>query len=96
MMRILFEYVLPLIAPFVVYFGWAWISAKRAAAVGKQAPDWREGPWFWLTVVGIVLLIAAMIWTALMGGVAPGEYHPPVYKDGQIVPGHVTPANPGR
>lgn len=96
MTRILFEYVLPLLAPFVVYFGWAWIAAKRAAAAGKEAPDWREGPWFWLAVVGIVLVIAGLIWTALVGGQAPGVYHPPVYKDGKVVPGYVTPADPGR
>ena len=27
MIRILFEYILPLIAPFLVYFGWIWFAA---------------------------------------------------------------------
>jgi hypothetical protein len=91
MIRILFEYILPLIAPFLVYFGWVWFAARRAAAEGKSAPDWRQGPWYWLAAVGLVLFVGALVLTALTGGEPPGGvYHPPVLgKDGKVIPGHI-------
>ena len=91
MIRVFFEYVLPLIAPFLVYFGWAWIAVRNAEKTGAAAPDWRRGPWVWLAGAGLVLFMAALVATALTGGEpAGGEYHPPVLgPDGKIVPGHV-------
>ncbi|MEK7820311.1 MAG: hypothetical protein AAB543_04305 [Pseudomonadota bacterium] len=90
MIRILFEYILPLIAPFLVYFGWVWVAARTAEKTGGAAPDWRQGPWLWLGGAGIVLLMAALVATAWLGGEPTGGiYHPPTLdKDGRIVPGH--------
>lgn len=90
MIRILLEYILPLIAPFVVYFGWVWFAARRAAKAGTATPDWRQGPWFWLASAGLVFFVAALVVTALTGGEEPGGvYHPPVLgKDGRVIPGH--------
>ncbi|MEK7245449.1 MAG: hypothetical protein AAB223_05470 [Pseudomonadota bacterium] len=91
MIRILFEYLLPLIAPFVVYFGWVWFAARHAAEQGKSAPDWRQGPWYWLAAAGLVLFAGALVATALTGGEPPGGvYRPPALgKDGRVIPGHI-------
>jgi len=91
MIRVLFEYILPLIAPFLVYFGWIWFAAQRAAKEGKAAPDWRRGPWYWLAAAGLTLFVAALVLTALTGGEKPGGvYHPPALgPDGKVIPGHI-------
>ena len=91
MIRILFEYILPLIAPFVVYFGWGWFAARRAAEAGTAAPDWRQGPWYWLAAAGLVLFVGALVATALTGGEQPGGvYRPPALgQDGRVIPGHI-------
>ena len=90
MIRILFEYILPLIAPFVIYFGWIWYAVHKAEKTGTAAPDWRQGPWYWLASAGVVLFVAALVATALTGGEEPGGiYHPPrLGEDGRVIPGH--------
>jgi hypothetical protein len=82
MIRVVLEYVLPVLAPFAVYFGWMWLVERRA--------DWREAPWFWLVAASIALLVATLAYVALSSGEKPnGVYHPPVLKDGKVVPGHI-------
>ncbi|MBM3565828.1 MAG: hypothetical protein FJX42_06935 [Alphaproteobacteria bacterium] len=90
MIRIFFEYVLPLIAPFLFYFGWVWMAARRAEETGGAAPDWRKGPWIGLGAAGLVLLMIALVATAWLGGEpAGGVYRAPALdKDGRIVPGY--------
>ena len=91
MIRLFFEYLLPLVTPFLVYFGWVWVAARHAEKTGGQAPDWRQGPWLWLGSAGLALLMALLVAGALTGGhPAGGIYHPPMLgPDGKIVPGHV-------
>jgi len=82
MIRILFEYVVPVLVPFAVYFGWTWLVGHRAGL--------REAPWFWLSAASLVLLTASLVAMALTTGETPdGVYHPPVYKNGKIIPGHI-------
>lgn len=90
MIRILFEFILPLVAPFIVYFGWVWFAARRAETRGAAAPDWRQGPWYWLAAAGLVLVVVVLVATALTGGEKPGGiYYPPALgPDGKVVPGH--------
>lgn len=84
-MRIFLQYILPLIAPFAVYLAWYAFSNRGG---GKKVPHWEEGPWFWLFVTGSVLVLIGMGIVALIGGGEPGAvYHPPVMKDGKVVPG---------
>jgi hypothetical protein len=104
MIRILLEYVVPVLAPFAVYFGWMWFANRRAAAGQAKAGAANETgagvetrmaapgevPWFWLSAASLVLLTATLVAVALTTGEKPnGVYHPPVYKDGKVIPGHI-------
>ncbi len=50
----------------------------------------REGPWFWLVLAGLALMIAALVTTAPLEGHEPGGvYQAPHYLEGEIVPGRM-------
>jgi hypothetical protein len=95
MIRILLEFLLPLVLPTLVYAGWMALEKRRAERLGKgEAPSWREAPWVWLSLAGVVLAALLLFGLALMRdtGNAKGQYVPPrMEKDGRIVPGHVEP-----
>jgi hypothetical protein len=90
MARFLIEYCLPLLLPSLLYLAWiAW--RRRAAAAGRaaSAPEWTEGPWFWLALAGIGLSLAAFLATAILWGHVPtADYRPPQLIKGVVVPGH--------
>ena len=53
-------------------------------------PYWTQGPWLWVLVGTLILLIVGLIGFATPNGVEPGKkYVPPTMVDGEIVPGHV-------
>jgi 4-amino-4-deoxy-L-arabinose transferase-like glycosyltransferase len=80
-MRILLHYVLPLVLPAALYFGWVLIAKRKKISL-------QDGPWFWLIVAGFTLLAGVLGYVALTGGSEPGgTYHPPRVEDGKIVPG---------
>ena len=90
-MRILIHYILPLLLPTLVYFGWAWIASGRK----KEEPE--EGdphagaspPWFWLIVSGFAILVAFLGLTyTYQGGDPDSKYIPPRFENGEIIPGH--------
>lgn len=84
-MRVILQYLVPLITPFAVYLAWYYFSNRDG---GKKVPHWEDGPWFWLFTAGGVLVLIVMGIIALTGGGEPGDvYHPPVLKDGKVVPG---------
>lgn len=90
MIRILIEYVLPLLLPSLLYVAWWNLYGRRAAAAGGTPALLREGPWFWLILAGLGLAAAALIAGALMGGSEPGgTYIPPRLEDGRVIPGRV-------
>ena len=92
MLRVLFEYIVPMALPTAVYLLWLAWQRRRAAGAGTRVPDWQEGPWLWLIGAGLALTIAAMVATALYAGYAPGSHYvPAATKDGRIVPGHFEP-----
>jgi hypothetical protein len=73
--------------PFLLFFLWAWIARRRAAA--GQVPL-QQTPWITLTIVGLVLSIAALFVTGLDQGITKdGVYVAPTVVNGVIVPGHV-------
>ena len=50
---------------------------------------WTQGPWLWVIVGTLILLIIGLISFATSNGVEPGQtYVPPTMVDGEIVPGH--------
>ncbi len=69
MRNILLHYVLPFVAPFVVYVIWlAWARRKARAAGAGAAPEWRDAPWTWLIIAGLGLVIGGFIALALTLG----------------------------
>lgn len=88
MIRVLLEYLLPLVLPIAVYLVWGWITGKRRRTA-EEPPRWYEGPWFWLLVAGFVMMVTVMTIGAIVEGVSPDRvYVPPHVENGQIVPGH--------
>ncbi|MGH6895538.1 MAG: DUF6111 family protein [Geminicoccaceae bacterium] len=84
MLRVLLQYLLPLLLPFLVY------AAYVALARGRL-PDWLglDGRhWLMLGGTGIVLLAISLVTWSLLTGSPPGEtYIPPRFEDGRVVPG---------
>ncbi len=55
----------------------------------SHRPQWTQGPWPWVLVGTLILLIIGLIGFAAPNGVEPGQkYVPPTMVDGEIVPGH--------
>ncbi len=84
MIRIIFTYLLPLIAPFLIYGIYVRLSHR------PHPEDALQTPWFWLIVTGLVLIIVALVATGLLTGSDPsGTYIPPRLEGGRIVPSEV-------
>ncbi len=84
-MRIFLHIFLPLITPLVLYSIWAKIDANRK---GQGLPDWEEGHWFWVLIIGFALTAASLIFLTTLGDDIGGLYQSPRIEDGQVVPGH--------
>ena len=84
MLRVLLQYLLPLLLPFLVY------AAYVALAQGRM-PDWlglSERQWIALSGTGVALMVISLVTWSLLSGAPPGEtYVPPRFEDGRIVPG---------
>jgi hypothetical protein len=94
MVRILFEYLLPLLLPTAIYALWLARERRRAVTAGTAARAWQDGPWFWLALGGIALTAAVFVATALVEGYQPGSrYTPAQMENGKIVPGEFNKQN---
>ena len=91
--RVLFLFVVPLVAPAVVYVLWRTFAPRRAGgSEAIQAGQWERLPWPWLSVVGVMLLMITLGWMAMFEGGAPdARYQPPRMIDGRIEPGRMSP-----
>ena len=98
MLRVLFLFVAPLVAPTVVYILWRTFAPRRAGgSEAIQAGQWERLPWLWLSVVGVVLLVITLGWLAMIDGGAPdARYQPPRLIDGRIEPGRMISPRGGR
>ncbi len=87
MVRFLLHYLLPLLAPTVVYILWLWYARRRARKSGDTEPAFTKGGLFWSIIAGSILLVGSLIVFAVSGGVAPdsGVYQAPRLEDGKIV-----------
>jgi len=84
MLRVLLQYLLPLLLPFLVY------AAYVALAQGRL-PDWlglSDRQWIALGGTGVALTLISLVSWSLLTGSPPDEtYIPPRFEDGRIVPG---------
>jgi hypothetical protein len=83
MARLIIQYLLPLLLPFLLYLGYASLTREKRAG-------WLDDlPWIPLSIAGLVLLAATLTTWSLLSGAAPDTvYVPPHMEDGRIVPGH--------
>lgn len=88
-MRFFLTYVVPLVLPTALYFAWAQWRAKKFRQAGIDVGP-VPVPWVVLAGLGVALLAIVLGTMALTGGSAiDGDYVPPRFQDGKIVPGHV-------
>jgi hypothetical protein len=84
MLRVLLQYLLPLLLPFLAY------AAYVALAQGRL-PDWltlSDRQWLMLGGAGVALMAISLVsWTLLSGSPPEETYVPPHLEDGRIVPG---------
>lgn len=81
-MRAVFEVLVPLLLPALVYWLYLRIQEKRGIGV-------REVPLSWLAVLGVLLLVISLGAGWLAGKEPPsGKYIPPSVVNGVVVPGH--------
>lgn len=88
MRRMLLNYLLPIVLPFVIYGVWLTYARYRARMAGHDGmPEWRDAPWTWLMVAGAVLVSLSLATLAFVdGSPTDKKYIPPQYIDGVIVP----------
>ena len=96
MSRILFQIILPLIAPFAIYALWLWYARKRAETTGDEPPAFTRGSAFWAIIIGFFLMVGSLMWVAATGGVPAGSgvYEAPRLEDGKITEPSYTPKHP--
>ena len=90
MTRALFQYLLPIVLPTAIFVAWLAFTHSRGGEDRDFLDRLRAGPWFWLTIAGLLLMIAGLVHTGLNQGPNPGGlYVAPHVEGGRIVPGHV-------
>lgn len=94
-MRAVIENLILFFIPSLLYFGWLILARPNTL---KKSPDEsldalrliNEAPLFWLGLAGLFLIVVVLVSFGSSSGGKPGQhYHPPVYKDGHIVPGNI-------
>lgn len=90
MSRMLLQFLLPLLLPAAVYFGWLWLANRTGKGQAGESMQLQEGLWFWLVAAGLALMVGGLVFTALIGqGHVEGTYEPPRFEGGRVVPGTV-------
>ena len=85
MLRVLLT-ILPLLLPTALYL--LWVTTLRPAR--NDAIFWRALPWIWLAGAGVALLaVVLFVVTVHFGTPQEGNYVPPRWENGHIVPGHM-------
>ena len=86
-MRGFLQAVIPFLAPFLLYFAWAWLARRQALA------DPRAVPWIGLSAAGLALSAGALLWFAETSSLpAEGRYEPARIEGGRIIDGGTRPA----
>ncbi len=90
MSRMLLQFLLQLLLPAAVYFGWLWLANRTGKGQAGGSMQLQEGLWFWLVAAGLALMVGGLVFTALIGqGHVEGTYEPPRFEGGRVVPGTV-------
>ncbi|SDR34025.1 DUF6111 family protein [Pseudovibrio sp. Tun.PSC04-5.I4] len=83
MIRMLLTHGLLFFVPFIAYA--VWVMTVRKA---KEDKRFRDGPLLWLSIIGIVFVIASLVLLAEVSRAPLGsQYRPAQVIDGEFVPG---------
>lgn len=89
MIRMVLERVVLFLLPFALFAAYVMVAHRWR---GVRAP---ATPWMWLTVTGLLLVIASFLYVGFtQGETTQGIYVAPQLVDGKVVPGHVDPNPP--
>ncbi|HIJ62450.1 MAG TPA: hypothetical protein HPQ04_07130 [Rhodospirillaceae bacterium] len=91
-MRILIEYILPVVLPTVLWLAWLVYAQGRAKgqAKGQENLDWQAVPWTWLLAAGLALAMVIATGLTLTEGYRTGGYHPAAIDEhGRMIPGRI-------
>lgn len=85
--------VLPLIAPFLIWWLYLLLARYRARKANEpDPPGWARAPWLAILLSAVFLLAASLLWFhAHRGEEAWGDYQAPYLEDGEIVPSQTEP-----
>ena len=83
-MRMFLHVILPLFLPIILYAVWSKFNAKRQ---GKDLPNWEEGHWFWIIILGFIFTAGSLIYLSTLGNNIDQKYQSPTIQNGRIVPG---------
>lgn len=91
MRRLLLNYLLPLLLPFIAYGAWVMLVRWRTRRAGETGgPEWRDAPWTWLFIAGLGLMVIGFAVFGHLGRSPPDSaYTPARVIDGEIVPGRM-------
>lgn len=94
MWRAVVEAAGPFLIPFALYALWlaAMKRADPAAAGGEDAGQARAHPWVLLSIAGLILAFAVLVFTSTRERMATGSHYAPArIEDGRILPGGPAP-----
>ena len=87
MLRVVIENLILFLLPTVLYVAFVMLRRRGRPNSSPQA-ILDEAPIVWLIAVGALMMMAGLAYFATTDGGKPGEgYSPPVYRDGEIIPG---------
>ena len=91
-MRLLFEIVLPILLPALLYLGYLRVERRQAEARGDPAslPWWATTPWISLALAGVLLAAALLSLVVLHSGQPVGGVYVPAHmENGTLIPGQI-------
>lgn len=89
MIKSLLFYIGLLLLPSAVYLAWLFVFRRPAAKAGGWL-SFREGPWVWLLMGGLAMVVISLVYLGLTSGYdIEGTYMPPRYEEGELLPAEV-------
>jgi O-antigen/teichoic acid export membrane protein len=90
-MRTLLLVFLPLALPFLAYGVYlALVRRKARLASEGNLPSWQNAPWHLILILGVVLVLAGLLYYREISGVPPGVR----IEKSRVIDGEMKPAQP--
>lgn len=86
--------LLPVLLPLIYYMWWLRRERAQALEAGEPVPQFGAGPMYKTLIAMLVIALVSFLLIPIGKSNVKGDYTPPSFKDGKIVPGKVTPKTP--